>query len=63
MDEGMFARRARDGVGEGNVGVEPGGSGRDWLALRDIKEGEEIVFDGGDFVIVGSSYEEGWEGS
>ena len=40
MDEGLFARRARDGVEEGNVGVEPDGSYRCWLALRDIVAGE-----------------------
>jgi hypothetical protein len=62
VDEGMFARRARDGVEECNVGIEPDGSGWDWLALRDIGEGEEIVFDTGDFVVVGSSYEEEDEG-
>ena len=54
----MFTRRARDGVEEGNVSIEPDGSGRDWLALSDIGAGREIVFNTGNFVVVASSYEE-----
>ncbi len=57
-NKGMFARRARDSVEEGNIGIKPDGSGWDWLALRDIGAGEEIVFKTDNFIIVASLYKE-----
>ena len=49
IDEGMFVRRRGGGSSpdeeeeDGNVGIDMDGWGLDWLALRDIKAGEEIV--------------------